>query len=77
MNPRANTAEKPRAVPLDKGLQIQLRRLFDELGERETSVRLDVPASTLVRGVAGLPVRRATAFLIETRLARMGGQVAA
>jgi hypothetical protein len=46
----------------------QLRRIVDEIGERDASRHLAVSRQTLGRAIAGLPLHLGTVILVRQRL---------
>ena len=48
----------------------RLRDLIQDVGEREAVKRLGCSDRTVFRALAGLPIRRGSAFLITSRLGR-------
>jgi hypothetical protein len=65
----AVAGERTWVRPLGGSDREAIRRLISRLGERKTCRVLQVGRQTLARALAGLPVRHATAVLIESRLA--------
>lgn len=61
---------KKQDQPLPPASRDRLRAFVEEHGQYEAARRLDIGSSTLVRALAGLGVRRATKFVIETQLAQ-------
>jgi hypothetical protein len=51
-------------VKLDEQHQIKLRAFVEREGFRRFSLRAGVGCESVARGIAGLPLRRGTAFLI-------------
>jgi hypothetical protein len=64
----AGASERTWVRPLAGSDREAIRRLISRLGERKTCLVLQVGRQTLARALAGLPVRHATAVLIEARL---------
>lgn len=59
--------------PIDKAAlteaeRKQLRRIVDEIGERDASRHLAVSRQTLGRAIAGLPLHLGTVFLLRQRV---------
>lgn len=64
---------RPGTIRLPEHLRAPLRTLALNLGEIRAAEAVGIGRSTLLRVVAGLPVRRGTAALVAQRLAALNG----
>ena len=60
--------------PLPPALRDRLRAYVEQHGQYEAARRLEIGISALIRALAGLGVRHATKFVIETRLAQVASE---
>lgn len=60
--------EWAKGVPLDAGVQENLRALIRERGHAEAAALIGIGKDSVVRAAAGAGVRKATAIAIEARL---------
>lgn len=65
------------AVELSATNRRRLRRVIDQLGEREVVGRIGCAPETVLRSLAGLPQRRGTVALIERALDEIEAAAAA